>query len=181
MTITPLASTLLLTLLMAIGLFFFIRASVKDRTEVEKLLSTESEAALLTQLEQYFTNRAYRIVQLDPEQKQVTFSGIVAPSLGLAIFLSLLAAIGILCLALVLSMVLPQVGFLWWGMVLLAPIAGWFYWQKAGRPEQIQVQVESLEAPPTGQQSVVTIVAHRDELITLRKTLPLQPYADPTP
>ncbi|WP_448571393.1 cofactor assembly of complex C subunit B [Trichothermofontia sp.] len=180
MTITPLASTLFLTLLMAIGLFFFIRASVKDRTEAETLLSPQPEDALLTQLEQYFTARAYRIVQVDPAQKQVTFSGVVAPSLGLAIFLSLLAAIGILCLALVLSMVLPQVGPLWWGLVLLAPIAGWFYWQKAGRPEQIQVRVKSLTASPAGssQQSAVTIVAHRDELITLRNTLPLQPHAD---
>ncbi len=178
MTITPLASTLFLTLLMAIGLFFFIRASVKDRTEAETLWSGQPEDALLTQLEQYFTARAYRIVQLDPEQKQVTFSGVVAPSLGLAIFLSLLAAIGILCLALVLSMVLPQVGPLWWGLVTLAPIAGWFYWQKAGRPEQVQVRVAPLATSPTGQQSVVTIVAHRDELITLRNTLPLQPHAD---
>lgn len=177
MTITPLASTLFLTLLMAIGLFFFIRASVKDRTEAETLLSAQPEDALLTQLEQYFTARAYRIVQLDPEQKQVTFRGVVAPSLGLAIFLSLLAAIGLLCLALVLSMVLPQVSPLWWGLVLLAPIAGGFYWQNAGRPEQVQVRVESL-ASSTGQQSAVTIVAHRDELITLRNTLPLQPQAD---
>ncbi len=178
MTITPLASTLFLTLLMAIGLLFFIRASVKDRTESETLLSAQPEDALLTQLEQYFTTRAYRIVQLDPDKKQVTFSGVVAPSLGLAIFLSLLAAIGILCLALVLSMVLPQVGPLWWGLVLLAPIAGWFYWQKAGRLEQVQVRVESLAASSPGQQSAVTIVAHRDELITLRNTLPLQPHAD---
>jgi len=178
MTITPLASTLFLTLLMAIGLFFFIRASVKDRTEAETLLSSQPEAALLTQLEDYFRERAYRIVQLDPEQKQVTFSGVVAPSLGLAIFLSLLAAIGLLCLALVLSIVLPQVGLLWWGLVLLAPIAGGFYWQNAGRPEQVQVRVESSSSVTAGQKSVVTIVAHRDELITLRNTLPLQPYAD---
>lgn len=178
MTITPLASTLFLTLLMAIGLFFFIRASVKDRTETETLLSAQSEDALLTQLEQYFTARAYRIVQLDPEQKQVTFRGVVAPSLGLAIFLSVLAAIGLLCLALVLSMVLPQVGPLWWSLVLLAPIAGGFYWQKAGRPEQVQVRVASLATSSTEQQSAVTIVAHRDELITLRNTLPLQSQAD---
>lgn len=178
MITTPLVSTLLLTLLMAIGLFFFIRAAVKDRTESETLLSTQPEDALLTQLEQYFTTRAYRIVQLDPEKKQVTFSGVIAPSLGLAIFLSLLAAIGLLCLALVLSMVLPQVGALWWSLVLLAPIAGKFYWQKAERPEQVQVRIESLSALPTGQQSAVTIVAHRDELITLRNTLPLQPHAN---
>ncbi|MEQ8754914.1 MAG: cofactor assembly of complex C subunit B, partial [Coleofasciculus sp. G1-WW12-02] len=42
---TPiLSSTFLLTLLLAVGLFFFIRASVKDRTQKVQLIAQEPEA-----------------------------------------------------------------------------------------------------------------------------------------
>jgi hypothetical protein len=48
------ASTFLLTLLMMLGLFFFIRASVKDRTKQIQLVPPDSEDVLLKKLQQYF-------------------------------------------------------------------------------------------------------------------------------
>jgi hypothetical protein len=173
---TPvLPSTFFLVLLMLIGLVFFIRASVKDRTQEAGLVSDQSEADLLGQLQQYFVQRAYRVVSVDADQKQVKFEGFVRPSLFLAVFLTFLAAIGILCLSLILTLLLPQLSaWLLLSLVLLSPLAGLFYWRNAARPEQVLLQVEAMSEPTAGSQTQVRIVAHRDELAELKKTLQLK-------
>lgn len=172
MNTTILSSTLLLTLLLAVGLFFFIRASVKDRTEQVKLIAEQPEESLLTQLQEYFDQRAYRIDSVDAATNQVTFSGFVRPSWFLAIFLTLLAACGLVSLALVLSLLYPTAGGIFLGLALLAPAAGIFYWQKAGRREQVSLKLEKLaDSPP---QSLITVRAHRDELAALQQTLPFR-------
>jgi len=102
-----LSSTFLLTLLLAVGLLFFIRASVKDRIQQVQLIAEEPEESLLSRLQQYFDQRAYRVAAVDAATNQVIFQGFVRPSWFLAIFLTVLAACGILCLSLVLSMLYP--------------------------------------------------------------------------
>jgi len=164
-------STLLLTVLLMVGLFFFVKASVKDRTEQVSLIAPIPEVALLSRLDQYFSQRAYRVVALDPEQ--VTFAGLVRPSLFLAVFLTLLVAAGMLCLALVLLTLVPKIGLGFLGLVLLAPLAGFFYWQRAGRQEQVLVKVEPLD--PVENRSRLTVTAHRDELAALQQHLQLKP------
>lgn len=166
-----LSSTFLLTLLLAVGLFFFIRASVKDRTEEVKLISPQPEESLVAQLQQYFSQRAYRVVSADESEKQVTFEGYVQPSLFLAIFLTLLAAIGIFCLALVLAILFPQWGNLFFFLLFLAPAAGVFYWKGAGRLEKVFLKLESN----TGAGILITVKAHRDELAELQRALSLIP------
>lgn len=174
MDIPILSSTFLLTLLLAVGLFFFIRASVKDRTEQEKLIAQEPEESLLARLQQYFDERAYRVAAVDAATNQVTFQGFVRPSWFLAIFLTLLAACGILCLSLVLSFLYPTFTNFFLGLVILAPIAGVFYWKKAGRSEQVSLTVESLPTAKTGQQTLLTVTGHRDELAQLKQSLHLK-------
>jgi Flp pilus assembly protein TadB len=167
-------STLLLTLLMMVGLFFFIRASVKDRTQEVKLVSEQAEASLMVQLQQYLQERSYKVAKVDAAHNSVTFEGIVRPSVFLAIFLTLLAAAGILCLALVLSLLFPSLSkfFLW--LVLLSPAAGFFYWKSAGRKEQLSLKMESPKSESQSQ-SKITVIAHRDELIQLQRALQLKP------
>jgi hypothetical protein len=162
---TTIYSTFLLTILMMIGLFFFIRASVKDRTEQVIWVASQAETELLPQLQQYFTERAYKLTDIASEKK-LSWEGFVRPSRFLGVFLSFLAAIGLLCLALVLSLLIPtfKAGFLF--LVLLAPAAGIFYWKKAGRIEKVQLEIEAI-APG---QTQLTITAHRDELIQLYET-----------
>jgi hypothetical protein len=169
---TTLSSTFFLTLLMTIGLFFFIRASVKDRTEELQWVTEQPEEAILPELQGYFDRRAYRVKAVDGEHNQVTFEGFVRPSWFLAIFLTLLAAVGMLCLALILSMVIPQGGNVFLGLILLSPVAGWFYWKNSGRMEQVSLQVKSMEGSgnhPT--QNQITVTGHRDELAVLKQTL----------
>lgn len=163
---------------MAIGLFFFIRASIKDRTQLVTLTSEQSEASLSEQLQQYFAQRAYHVTAVNPDQSQVTFEGQVRPSWFLAIFLSLLAAIGILCLVLVLSMLSPSWSLGLCFLVLLSPLAGLFYWRGAARPEKVLLTVEPT-TDATATQSRITVTAHRDEILALQRRLSLKPIDEP--
>ena len=166
-------STFLLTLLLSVGLIFFIRASTKDRIEKAQLLSNLDEASLLPQLQEYFRLRSYRVAAVDPEQNQVTFEGFVRPSWFLTVFLTLLAAAGILCLSLVLSLLFPHLSPIFLGMVLLSPLSGFFYWKKAGRQELVLLKVEGTQSEQNFP-SKITVIAHRDELMELRRALPLK-------
>ncbi|HBE18904.1 MAG TPA: cofactor assembly of complex C subunit B [Cyanobacteria bacterium UBA11149] len=189
MTTTILSSTFFLTLLLAVGLFFFIRASVKDRTEQVKLIVSEPEESLLERFQAYFDQRSYRIAALDRTTGQVTFQGFVRPSWFLAIFLTILAACCILCFSLVLSILYPTVGKLFLALILLSPGAGVFYWQGAGRTEEVCLKVEPFCDRAAGTechrqqdtQSLITVTAHRDELEQLQQTLKLQPLPESYP
>jgi hypothetical protein len=101
----------------------------------------------------------------DPDPNQICLTGQVRPSTFLAIFLSSLAAVGGLCFGLVLSSLFPGVGLAFGGLVLIAPAAGWFYWQRAGREEQVTLMTKVEDTP----QPQVIVTAHRDELIALEQ------------
>lgn len=174
MNTAVLSSTFLLTLLLAVGLFFFIKASVKDRTEQVKLVSEQAEDVLATELKAYFSQRAYRVAAVDDPSHQVTFEGLVRPSWFLAIFLTMLSAVGMLCLGLVLSMLVPARGGIFLLLVLVSPLAGIFYWKKAGRSEQVSLKLEGLTLEGNQTQSLITVRAHRDELAAMQKALGLK-------
>jgi hypothetical protein len=169
-----LGTAFMLTCLSTIGLFFFIKASVKDRTQTVKLIAELEADSLLEQLKDYFRNRAYRLAALDAAENQLTFEGLVRPSWFMAIFLSFLAACGCLSLGLALSMVFSQSGelFLWLG--LLSPLAGVFYWQKAKRPERVSIQLEWVVNEDQKTESAIAVTGHRDELAVLQRTLGLR-------
>lgn len=173
MQIPVLTSTALLTVLLSVGLIFFIRASTKDRIEVTKLLAEQQGEPLLERLQQYFSARAYRITSVDATANRVIYEGMVRPSAFLAVFLTILAAIGILCLTLVLSLLFPTTARLLPALVVLAPAAGIFYWRKSARPEQVALQVEFLNNDPSPR-SLVIVTAHRDEVAELRQALGLK-------
>ncbi len=165
-------STLILTLLLLIGLFFFIRGSIKERTETVTLACQDNADNILSYLRDYFFRRAYRVKSIHPEENKVVLEGFVAASGFLAVFLSLLAGCGLFSLGLVLAM-LFQSQSLYWGLgfSLLAPLAGWYYWHRARRVEQVVFRLDSN--PETDKtQTVITIQAHRDELIELQKNFP---------
>lgn len=175
MQIPVLSSTALLTGLMSVGLVFFIRASTKDRIQVVKLVADRSRESLSEQLRQYFNQRAYRVTAVNESANQVTFEGLVRPSVFLAIFLTAMAAIGLLCLALMLSFPFPAAAKVLPGLTVLAPIAGVFYWKKSARPEQVVLQVDAGSGAVSAD-SVVTVTAHRDELAELQRSLALKSF-----
>jgi hypothetical protein len=172
-----LPSTFFLTLLSFIGLFFFIRASTKDRTKLMRFSSNQDEATLMTALKSYFQSRSYRVISIDADKNQVTFQGFVRPSWFLAIFLTLLTIVGILCLSLVLSVQFPNLGKFFLLFLLLSPLSGIVYWRKSGKLEQVSLKMENNNNNIPSEQpssSIITLIGHRDELLELQKTLQLQ-------
>ncbi|WP_313898152.1 cofactor assembly of complex C subunit B [Nodosilinea sp. LEGE 07298] len=173
MTETVTYSTLVLTLLMMVGLVFFIRASTKDRIETLTLARPVAPLTLLQTLTTHFEERAYTVTAAEADTQRIVLRGRVRPSLFLAVFLTLLAAIGGLCFALVLTNLWPAYGTGFLGLVGVAPIAGWFYWQGSARDEDIilQVRPEASSEDPTRPSATVAVTAHRDELIALEQDL----------
>jgi Cofactor assembly of complex C subunit B len=163
-----LRSAFFLSVLIAIGLVFFIRASTKARIETAVWALSQPEESVLKDVTHYLEGRAYRLQSVDRESEQVIFSGMVSASWGMAIFLSTLAAIGALCLGLVLAIQFPQLGYWGFGTVLLAPGAGWFYFKKSQRPEQVLLKVRPTDQ---AQKTCLKVTAHRDELASLQNAL----------
>ena len=166
-----LSSTFLLTLLLMVGLFFFIKASVKDRIQQIQIVSEEPKEVLLSTLQQYFSQRAYQVDSTKVQDDLIIFQGFVRPSLFLAIFLTVLAACGLLCFAVVLSFLFPSYGSLSFLLILLAPISGLFYWRKAGRIEEVTLKMKKNDSDI--QQTLILVEGHRDELAQLQQAWPL--------
>ena len=162
-----LTSTLILTILSSIGLVFFIKASVKPRIQQLQLFAPAPETDLLDRLQTHLQSRAYHVIQVAPTENQITFEGFVQPSWFLAFLLTLLALGGSLGMGLTLSLLFPSYGSIFFWLVIIAPLAGIFYWQKAGRSEQISLQLAIGDVPE--KPSIVTISAHRDELEEIKK------------
>ena len=165
------STSFLLTVLSLIGLVFFIRASVKERIKQIKLTTSDSEEIILSKLEKYFESRAYRVTDLNKETNELTFQGFVQASWFLAIFLSGLAALGLFCLALILSFLYPWLSNLSWGLLLLSPLAGVFYYRNANRVEKVLLKIETIAEREIAAKNYLTITGHRDELRQLQKTL----------
>ena len=140
------------------------------------LETSDSEAVLLPRLQDYFTDRAYRIAAVDRDTDIITFEGLVRPSVFLALLLTGLAAVGAMCLSLVLAMLLPDIGNLFLVLLLVAPLAGWFYWEGSTRTEQVRLKVEVLDGEPS--LTSIKISGHRDELAIFQSALQLSVRED---
>lgn len=183
-------STLALTTLLAIGLFFFLRAAGKDRVESRLYFSSRSLEEMGSALREHLEGRGYRLQSADAEGI-ATFAGQGQASVGLALFLTGLAGTGLACLALVLQTLEPGWGAWPWMVVLASPWAGWYYRQRNQRPEQIRLKLQeadedSVPLPFCGQHGSPTaptrtapgshlwVEGHRDELDGLAAALGLQ-------
>ncbi|MEM7793592.1 MAG: cofactor assembly of complex C subunit B [Cyanobacteria bacterium P01_C01_bin.118] len=163
-------STFFLTILLGVGLFFFIKASTKDRTEVAEFLSQQSSETLHQKILDYFQTRAYSLLEDESpssNQEWTQLSGLVRPSIFLAIFLSFLAAVALMCFALVLTTLFSGYGALFFGLVILSPVVAIWYWKQAKREEKIAFRIQ-----PTNDGSTLTVRGHRDEIIQLRAKQP---------
>lgn len=168
-----------LTFLLFIGLGFFIRASTKDRTERALYGTQLDDVAVMEALQEYFEGRAYRVTKVDADTGEIALEGTVGASVFLAVFLGSLAATGLFCLALVLAIAFPRLGYAPYGLLLLAPLASWFYWRGATRVEQVTFQLMDAntaapEAISVNHQTVLAMAAHRDELAVLESQVPLK-------
>jgi hypothetical protein len=170
-------STLLLTLLLAIGLVFFLRAASKDRTTVVDVQSPRPALEVLEGLSQWLEQRGWVQRGGDAERQVLRYQATVAASAPLALLLSLLGTIGAGCLGLVLRQLQPTLG--WWPLLLalLGPLAGLVYRRRALRQEGLEIRLMSSDESGG---STIRLRAHRDELIALELDLagPLELASD---
>ncbi len=158
-------STLLLTLLLAIGLAFFLRAASKDRTTVVDVYSPLPPLEVLKGISSWLEQRGWKRDGGDAERLVLKFQGNVGFSKSLAVFLTILGALGAGCLGLVICQLYPDLG--WWPLLLAAiggPIAGLVYKKRAARAEDLELRLMNSDATNG---SNLRLRAHRDELIAL--------------
>ena len=166
---TAFSSTLFLTILLAIGLGFFLRAASKDRTTIVDIKSPLPPLEVLKGISLWLEERGWTKNGGNVEEKLLIFNGNVASSKFLVIFLSCLGGLGSACLGLVLIQLYPSLS--WWPLLLAAigaPLAGIVYRVKSKREESLEVK---LLSPDLSDSSILRIKAHRDELIAIQLEL----------
>ena len=166
---TAFPSVLLLTILLFIGLVFFLRAASKDRTTVVDVHSSLPPLEVLKGISFWLEERGWKKNGGNAEEKLLIFNGNVASSTFLVIFLSCLGGLGSACLGLVLIQLYPFLS--WWPLLLAAigaPLAGILYRVKSKREESLEVKLLSSDLSGT---SILRIKAHRDELIAIQLEL----------
>lgn len=166
-TIPTIYSTLVLTILLFIGLISFLRGSIRDRTTDALFAAGElTDDRLLMQVRDHFKQRTYKVIEIDPDRDVAVLLGQVKPSLFLAIFMTILAATGLVCLGVVLGTLIPDLENLWLWSLTISPIAGIFYWRGVPRERKV-----SLQLLPDAK---LKVRAHKDEIEELQRSLNLQ-------
>ena len=163
-----LKSTFLLTILLSIGLFFFLRASSKDRTTTIEISTETDPIETLNIICGWLKLRGWNQVGGNSEKKTLTFTGQVTSSNSLAIFLSVLGGLGSCSLGLVIRQIYPNLS--WWPILLGligGPISGIIYSKKSKREETFEFRV----LDEFDKSTKLRLRAHRDELISLEKEL----------
>ena len=164
-----LSSTLFLTILLAIGLVFFLRAASKDRTTVLDLYSPLSSLEVLNGISSWLEERGWRSDGGDAERQVLRFQGSVESSKPLELLLIIIGGLGAAALGLVLRQLYPVLG--WWPLllaVIFGPLAGFLYRNRAKRIEVFEFRLMN-----SGDQngSTLRVRAHRDELIAMELEL----------
>ena len=164
-----LGSTLLLTIVLSIGLIFFLKASSKDRTTIIDVSSSKKNIEVLNEVCNWLKSRGWQQIKVNSEKKILTFKGQVVSSKSLAIFLSILGGLGSCSLGLVIVQIYP---FLNWWPILLGivggPISGLVYFKKSQREEIFEFKLINENEIKFTQ---LRISAHRDELIAFENDL----------
>ncbi len=163
-------STLLLTILLAIGLFFFLRASSKDRTTVVEITSSQKPVEVLNIMYEWLQLRGWKQTGGDFDKRILIFKGQVISSKLLAIFLSLLGGCGSCALGLVIIQIFPTLG--WWPILLGligGPFSGMIYFKKSAREEKFELRL--IDSSDNKEMTSMRLRAHRDELISLENEL----------
>ena len=100
----------------------------------------------------------------------ITFKGVMGQSKSQAAFLTFCTFMGLGSFALVLSILLPDVGAKAYLLCLLSPYAGIYYWNNAQRVDEVKVKMETSD-----DEQVTSIIAEggKEDLERFSKTLVL--------
>lgn len=124
--------------------------NAKEDAKAAKLVAAEIMA--------YFKANNYEIGTNEGEE--IIFKGIIGRSKSQAFFLSFCTFIGLGSLALVLSIQFQDIGQKFFYMTLVAPYAGFYYWNRASREDEARVR---LEVSDNEEKIEVSLIATKEE------------------
>ncbi|KAI7754123.1 hypothetical protein M8C21_014867 [Ambrosia artemisiifolia] len=126
------------------GLWSLIKRSVKSKVVKKTFVEEEIEGKKKTpnqvagEILSFFTRNNFSVVD---RGETITFEGVMVPSRGQAALLTFCTCISLASVALVLTITVPDFGNNWFGLTILSPLAGAYYWKRASRKEQIKVRM----------------------------------------
>jgi len=103
----------------------------------------------------------------------ITFRGKIAASKSQAFFLSFVTLVCLGSLALVLQIQFPAVGSYWFGICLLAPYAGVFYWGSAQENEDREFKVK-LTANDEETETLMVLRGGKEDVERMEREMALQ-------
>jgi hypothetical protein len=84
-------------------------------------------------------------LKVDSAEEVITFRGVMGQSKSQAAFLTFCTFMGLGSMALVLSILLPDIGAKAYLLTLLSPYAGIYYWNNAQRVEEVSLKMETSD------------------------------------
>lgn len=117
-----------------------------------------------------FSDNLVLLRQVSAAEEVITFRGVMGRSNSQAAFLTFCTFMGLGSLALVLSVLFPEIGAKAYAITLLSPYAGIYYWNNAQRVDEVVVKLETSD-----DDQVNTIIAQggKEDLERFAKSLNL--------
>lgn len=103
----------------------------------------------------------------------ITFKGLLQASKGQAAFLTFVTLICLGSLALVLEIQVPSVGGYWWGLTLLSPLAGAYYWAAASANEEREFKVK-LTSSDDDMETLMILRGGKEDVERMEKEMDLR-------
>uniref|UniRef100_A0A7S0S0U4 Uncharacterized protein n=1 Tax=Chlamydomonas leiostraca TaxID=1034604 RepID=A0A7S0S0U4_9CHLO len=119
------------------------------------------------QIVTYFKRYNYEVKEMG---EVIVFKGLYAADRGQAAAVTFYTFVGMASVALVMSLLVPQVGNWWYGLTLLSPAAWFYYFQKGTREEEVRIKMVTADDEQT---TDITIEADIEEIDRFRKELGL--------
>ncbi|KAM0006356.1 putative cofactor assembly of complex C subunit B, CCB1 [Helianthus debilis subsp. tardiflorus] len=155
------------------GLWSLIKRSVKSKVVKKTFVEEEIAGTKKTpnqvagEILSFFTRNNFSVVD---RGETITFEGVMVPSRGQAALLTFCTCISLASVALVLTITVPDFGNNWFGLTILSPLAGAYYWKRASRKEQIKVRMIVAE---DGTLSEIIVQGDDQQVDQMRKELKL--------
>ncbi|KAK6128479.1 hypothetical protein DH2020_037763 [Rehmannia glutinosa] len=153
------------------GLWSLIKRSVKSKVVKKTFIAEGAEKKAPNQVAgeilSFFTRNNFAV---SDRGETITFEGMMVPSRGQAALLTFCTCISLASVALVLTITFPDIGNYWFGLTVLSPLAGVYYWTKASRKEQIKVKMMVAE---DGTLSEIVVQGDDQQVEQMRKELQL--------
>lgn len=141
--------TLALYVLTLPGLFSLVTRSVKVKVIQKdydlpgpKVAGSKPVKMVAAEVMAFFKALNY---EMTAAEDVITFKGVMGRSNSQAYFLTFCTFCGLGSLALVLSILIPDIGSYFYAMVLLSPYAGIFYWNNAQREDVVKIKMETAD------------------------------------